>query len=349
VGGAGIDHIGTYWQHAEGSHSLDLNATGPGSVYQEVSTVAGESYAVTFAIAGNPAVGPTTRTLDFLVDGDVEGSATFDMTGRSFSAMGWETKTIPFTAGGATTRIEFLSTTAGAGGPALDDVSLGGEEGPSDPCETDPDAICGDQENNDIEGTPEDDTIYAGEGDDTIDGGGGNDVIVGGEGNDTLSGGGGDDQLEGGVGDDVINGDESQPPESSSGNPLFGPFLQEEPPPPGNDVLLGAEGDDTIDGNGGDDNLDGGIGADSVSGSEGNDKIFGAGENDSVSGGAGADQVTGQAGNDQLAGGGGPDVLKGGAGVNDFNGGPGQDTCVVDNRKDDLRSCEKKKFNFKRN
>jgi hypothetical protein len=35
--------------------------------------------------------------------------------------------------------------------------------------------------------------------------------------------------------------------------------------------------------------------------------------------------------------------------VNDFNGGPGKDLCVLDNKKDDTKSCEKKKFNFKFN
>ena len=37
------------------------------------------------------------------------------------------------------------------------------------------------------------------------------------------------------------------------------------------------------------------------------------------------------------------------SGVNDFNGGPGKDTCVLDNKKDETRSCEKKKLNFKLN
>ena len=59
--------------------------------------------------------------------------------------------------------------------------------------------------------------------------------------------------------------------------------------------------------------------------------------------------MLGQAGNDNLKGDGGNDMLKGGAGVNDFNGGPGTDTCVLDNKRDDTRSCEHVKRNFKRN
>ncbi|HWL65970.1 MAG TPA: hypothetical protein VNP73_08350 [Actinomycetota bacterium] len=201
------------------------------------------------------------------------------------------------------------------------------------PCETDPDAICGDEGDNDIQGTEEDDTIYAGEGNDTIDGGGGNDVIVGGAGNDTLTGGGADDQLVGGEGDDVLVGDDVTGYPKIQGRRMFGPFLQEDPPPPGNDTL------------------DGGAGNDFVDGSLGNDTVKGGAGVDTVVGGAGKDNVTGQAGGDDLAGSGGPDVLNGGGGTDDMNGGPGKDTCVLDTRKEQSRtpSCERKKLNFKRN
>jgi Ca2+-binding RTX toxin-like protein len=211
-----------------------------------------------------------------------------------------------------------------------------------------PNAICGDAGDNEIEGTSEDNVIDGGSGNDVIDGGGGNDVIVGGEGNDTMNGGSAEDHVFGGPGDDVIVGDEAPAPTSAAAGYRFLFALQEEEPVPGVDVLEGGEGNDTIDGNGGDDKVDGGIGVDTVEGAEGNDKMAGQAGNDEVSGGDGKDSVLGQAGNDDLAGGAGPDVLKGGGGVNDFDGGPGKDTCVLSNKKDETRSCEKKQRSFQR-
>ncbi|HYI44308.1 MAG TPA: hypothetical protein VE174_02445 [Actinomycetota bacterium] len=180
------------------------------------------------------------------------------------------------------------------------------------PCESDPNAFCGDDEDNTIQGTSEDDTIYAGGGDDVIDGGGGNDVIIGGAGNDVLAGGGQNDRLNGGPGNDIVSGDASTAGSPSAlGRAAFISLLQEESPP-GKDVLQGGGGEDT------------------------------------VLGGGGADKVLGQAGNDDLAGDAGPDLLKGGGGVNNFDGGPGKDKCVLENRKDKTESCEKKARSFAR-
>jgi choice-of-anchor C domain-containing protein len=179
------------------------------------------------------------------------------------------------------------------------------------PCESNPDALCGDDEDNEIQGTPENDTIYGGGGDDTIYGGGGTDVIIGGAGDDVLVGGGQKDRLNGGPGDDIISGDETSIPAPSPAAAAFlGSVLQASPPAA--DVLQGGGG------------------------------------NDQVAGGGGADKVIGQAGNDDLEGNSGPDLLKGGGGVNDFDGGPGKDTCVLENRKDETQSCEKKQRSFQR-
>jgi Ca2+-binding RTX toxin-like protein len=179
------------------------------------------------------------------------------------------------------------------------------------PCEQDPNALCGDDEDNEIQGTPENDTIYGGAGDDTIYGGGGTDMIIGGSGDDVLVGGGQKDRLNGGPGDDIISGDESAAPAASPAATAF-LFLVRQATPPAADVLQGGGG------------------------------------NDMVAGGGGGDKVIGQAGNDDLEGNSGPDLLKGGGGVNDFDGGPGKDTCVLENKKDETQSCEKKQRSFQR-
>jgi 6-phosphogluconolactonase (cycloisomerase 2 family) len=143
---------------------------------------------------------------------------------------------------------------------------------------------------------------------------------------------------------------------------------------PEDEFIYGGGGNDTIDGGGGNDVIVGGTGNDVIAGGAGKDKITGGGGKDRIlgdsrgspsasaqvtasqaaasadqlAGGGGNDTILGQTGNDRLNGDAGNDVLKGGAGVNDFNGGPGRDTCVLNSRKDDTKSCEKQR-NLQRN
>ncbi|HYI44310.1 MAG TPA: calcium-binding protein [Actinomycetota bacterium] len=177
-------------------------------------------------------------------------------------------------------------------------------------------AICGGSEDEELQGTPEDEFIFGGGGDDEIDGGGGNDIIVGGSGNDVITGGPGTDQITGGSGEDRIVGDA---PRGSSSAVRSGVRASQEEPA-----------------------------ADQLAGGGGNDAVFGGGGADLVAGGSGKDRILGEAGNDELKGDAGNDLLKGGGGVNDFNGGPGRDKCVLSNRRDETRSCEKKARSFAR-
>jgi Ca2+-binding RTX toxin-like protein len=83
-------------------------------------------------------------------------------------------------------------------------------------------------------------------------------------------------------------------------------------------------------------------------------RFLGGGGNDNVISGFGADLLSGDAGQDRMLGGGGPDRLRGGdgddtlrgnAGLNILSGGPGKDTCISDNRRDKLSSCERARRN----
>ncbi len=126
VGQGTIDLLNGYWQAADGTYSVDLDGVSVGSIYQDVATTIGEAYTLGFSLAGNPAGGPVIKTMDVLWGGSVVGSYTFDITGRSFAAMGWT----PYTLAGlvsttATTRLEFRSTTGGNFyGPAVDAITL---------------------------------------------------------------------------------------------------------------------------------------------------------------------------------------------------------------------------------
>jgi choice-of-anchor C domain-containing protein len=123
IGGGGIDYIHNYWQPADGTHSLDLNAVSPGFVQQTFATIAGQGYVISFALAGNPDGAPTVKTVAV----DVGGPATtysFNVTGHTTASMGWITDTFAFIASGASTTLTFTSTIPGAFGPALDNVTI---------------------------------------------------------------------------------------------------------------------------------------------------------------------------------------------------------------------------------
>jgi len=134
VNGGGVDLINTYWTSAEGVQSVDLNATSPGGVSQNVGgLIVGQRYQLSFWLAGNPAGGPTIKSLQTSLGGNVLGTNNFDITGKSTSDMGWTEYTYNFTAANESTNLSFdsLTTDACTGasslsacGPALDNVSI---------------------------------------------------------------------------------------------------------------------------------------------------------------------------------------------------------------------------------
>ena len=121
-----IDYIGGYWQHDQGSHSLDLNGNGgPGGVYQFFDTIAGATYLVEFAMAGNPDGAPTVNTLLAFGDSFANPFSFTEPAGTSRADMNWAQNSFQFTAVGATSFIAFLSTTNSQFyGPALDNVRV---------------------------------------------------------------------------------------------------------------------------------------------------------------------------------------------------------------------------------
>ncbi|GAA1235353.1 hypothetical protein GCM10009665_26900 [Kitasatospora nipponensis] len=121
-----VDLIGAgFWQAAEGDQSVDLNGTTPGTVAQTFTTVPGANYTVTYALAGNPAGGPTLRTGNALIDGQDFQDFSFNVTGKSTTNMGYVNRQFTFRATNATTTIGFASTTPNTSyGPVLDDVRV---------------------------------------------------------------------------------------------------------------------------------------------------------------------------------------------------------------------------------
>jgi choice-of-anchor C domain-containing protein len=123
VGGGGVDYIGTYWQAAQGTRSVDLNGSGPAMLSQTFDTIINIPYTVTFALAGNPDGPPASK--DIRVTAALDSATfTFDVTNTTIDAMGWVYKTFTFTPVASTTTLTFESFTQGGYGPAIDDVSV---------------------------------------------------------------------------------------------------------------------------------------------------------------------------------------------------------------------------------
>jgi choice-of-anchor C domain-containing protein len=120
-----LDIVRTIWTAAEGVQSLDLSGAGAGTIYQDLPTVAGKQYTLTFQMAGNFVTNPAVKSMEVFWNGTSLGIFTFDVTGRSATNMGWVTHSLPaLVATGATTRLKFVSLTNTAYGPALDDVHV---------------------------------------------------------------------------------------------------------------------------------------------------------------------------------------------------------------------------------
>ncbi|GLF95096.1 choice-of-anchor C family protein [Streptomyces yaizuensis] len=121
-----VDLIGAgTWQAAEGDQSVDLNGTS--AVSQTFTTTPGSTYTVTYALAGNPTdTAPAVKTGQALIDGQEAQSFSFDVTGRTYAAMGYVTRQFAFVANAATTTLAFVSTTGptAANGPVIDDVRV---------------------------------------------------------------------------------------------------------------------------------------------------------------------------------------------------------------------------------
>jgi len=130
VGGSGVDLINNYWEPSEGAYSVDLSAGSAGSVYQDLTDLSvGETYSIGFDIAGNPAGGPTVKTMRVSAGAD-SMDYLFDVTGKTTSSMGWLSRIFNFTATSEIERLTFGSLDATAFGPALDNVSIAGGVGP---------------------------------------------------------------------------------------------------------------------------------------------------------------------------------------------------------------------------
>ncbi|MFD0915109.1 choice-of-anchor C family protein [Pseudahrensia aquimaris] len=118
-----VDHIQGYWTSSEGNNSIDLNGDGPGIIGTSITTVPGQTYIVTFDLAGDPLNGEPIKDVRVQVSGTtVEPS--FDTAGNTLANPGWEQQTFTFVADGTSASLIFTSLDPGAAGPGIDNVSV---------------------------------------------------------------------------------------------------------------------------------------------------------------------------------------------------------------------------------
>jgi choice-of-anchor C domain-containing protein len=125
--GGSVDYIGSYWQAADGSRSIDLNGSNVGSIQQTFDTIAGQAYQAAFSMSGNPDGGLGTKTMLVGATGNVSQAFSFTVgPSQTHANMNWTSMLYSFVATGASTTLSFASTTASQPffGPALDNVSV---------------------------------------------------------------------------------------------------------------------------------------------------------------------------------------------------------------------------------
>ena len=125
VDAGSVDLINTYWNPSEGAYSVDLSGNSPATISQTISGLtSGAKYLLSFDMAGNMDGGAIVKSLLASVGG-TSGTFTFDTTGHSNAAMGWERMTLAFTAEASSLLLSFASLEAdNPYGAALDNVSV---------------------------------------------------------------------------------------------------------------------------------------------------------------------------------------------------------------------------------
>ncbi|HEX3100631.1 MAG TPA: choice-of-anchor C family protein [Pyrinomonadaceae bacterium] len=136
VDGGNVDYIGNYWL-GNGGKSIDLNGFTTGSIHQNLTTVAGITYQVTFDMSGNPDnpngsiypeghpyFSPADKAMSVTANGVWPQTYHYITGSNSHADMQWVSNTFYFTATGSSTSLAFASQIPGAFGPALDNVKV---------------------------------------------------------------------------------------------------------------------------------------------------------------------------------------------------------------------------------
>jgi choice-of-anchor C domain-containing protein len=115
----------TYWQHAEGNQSLDLNGSGDGTIARSLPAQLLTTYKVTYAVAANTEGPPALKTGKVTVNGQQVDTIAVSTAGKSNQNMGWVYRTFYFTNLLSSSSVLAFSGTSGTiWGATIDDVKV---------------------------------------------------------------------------------------------------------------------------------------------------------------------------------------------------------------------------------
>jgi choice-of-anchor C domain-containing protein len=120
-----IDYVGSYFVASDGSRCLDLNGNpGIGGIAQTFATIPGQTYQVSFDMAGNTDLSNALQTMEVSAAGQAQ-DFTF-VSGADKTHLGWQRDTWSFVANAPQTTLEFhsLHTADPYYGPTLDNVQV---------------------------------------------------------------------------------------------------------------------------------------------------------------------------------------------------------------------------------
>ncbi len=127
IASGNIDYVGTAWQASNGSRSIDLSGTGPGSLLQTVHVVAGTSYLVTFDLSGtyDGSIGPRTSPSTARVSVNSLSPVTYSYNLQNHvEDMMYLHETYAFTATSDIAVLRFAGLDKGNYGAVLDNVAI---------------------------------------------------------------------------------------------------------------------------------------------------------------------------------------------------------------------------------
>lgn len=115
-----------WWRTPEGDQSLDLDGGGNGGIYQDLSTVPGETYRLRFHMAGNLYAPPIVKPMTIHWNGNLVGHFYYDGAGQIFNDPIWDFhEVLGLLATSTSTRLEFTSLASPQGfGAAIDAVEV---------------------------------------------------------------------------------------------------------------------------------------------------------------------------------------------------------------------------------
>ena len=112
------------WQAASGIQCIDMSGTSAGTIYQDLATVPGQTYRLSFHMAGNPAGAGGTKRMEVWWGSTLVDTPSFDTGGKTHENMGWIPVEYVVEATTSTTRLKFVSLYYIYEGAALDNVSV---------------------------------------------------------------------------------------------------------------------------------------------------------------------------------------------------------------------------------